>query len=344
MEKLNLVLYYARATGRVLYPPNGEFVMADDDLFCYVFSSESCLRGSEVIGLDSVYKFTKERLTVWVLNFYQVSDIGELGVIAFGGSSKVVATILKTVRKNISKILARDRGEVNIQEISDESASSSDDGATNNNNINNKKDKKMKDKTKKKKNKTKKKELYEGKGEGEKKFSWKRVKGWLREILFCRQRHPNKVELLSFVPKKEQKDFSQYLYSNYQVWNKERRRCFYRCWKFKKNSIPIINNAPSFTLNSVLSLNILPATVSFIATTTERIKTKPNLKLNSKSNSIIKSKMISSAFSSGSASSFHTSCTLPAPLFPSSSITSACSRITSNKTFTSHVNLINVQS
>ena len=120
------------------------------------------------------------------------------------------------------------------------------------------------------------------------------------------QRHSNKVELLSFVPKKEQKDFSQYLYSNYQVWNKERRRCFYRCRKFKKNSIPIINNAPSFTLNSVLSINILPATVSFIATTTERIKTKPNLELNSKSNSIIKSKMISSAFSSGSAS-FHTS-------------------------------------
>ena len=59
------------------------------------------------------------------------------------------------------------------------------------------------------------------------------------------QRHSNKVELLSFVPKKEQKDFSQYLYSNYQVWNKERRRCFYRCRKFKKNSIPIINNAPS---------------------------------------------------------------------------------------------------
>ena len=172
VEKLNLVLYYARATGRVLYPPNGEFVMADDDLFCCVFSSESCLRGliahgSEVIGLDSVYKFTKERLTVWVLNFYnQVSDIGELGVIAFGGSSKVavVATILKTVRKNINKILARDRGEEKIQEISDESASSSDDGATNNNNLNNKKDKKMKDKTKKKKNKTKKKNHMKEKG------------------------------------------------------------------------------------------------------------------------------------------------------------------------------------
>ena len=85
VDKLNLVLYYARATGRVLYPPNSEFVMANDDLFCCVFSSESCLRGlivhgSEVIGMDSVYKFTKERLPVWVLNFYnQVSDIGELG-------------------------------------------------------------------------------------------------------------------------------------------------------------------------------------------------------------------------------------------------------------------------
>ena len=157
------------------------------------------------------------------------------------------------------------------------------------------------------------------------------------------QRHSGSVELLSFVPKKEQKDFSQYLYSNYQVWNKERRRCFYRCRKFKKNSIPIINIAPSFTLNSVLSISILPSPVPFCGTTTERIKTKPNLELNSKSNSKIKSKMMTSAFSSGSASSFHTSCTLPAPLFDPSSITSACTRITSNKTFTSHMNSINVK-
>ena len=34
--------------------------------------------------MDSVYNFTKERLPVWVSNFYnQVSDIGELGVISW---------------------------------------------------------------------------------------------------------------------------------------------------------------------------------------------------------------------------------------------------------------------
>ena len=68
-----------------------------------------------------------------------------------------------------------------------------------------------------------------------KKNSWKRVEGMASRDTFL-QRHSGSVELLSFVPKKEQKDFSQYLYSNYQVWNKERRRCFYRCRKFKKNS------------------------------------------------------------------------------------------------------------
>ena len=43
--------------------------------------------------MDSVYKFTKERLPAWVLNFYnQVSDNGELGVIAW---------VLRNVKKKV---------------------------------------------------------------------------------------------------------------------------------------------------------------------------------------------------------------------------------------------------
>ena len=57
------------------------------------------------------------------------------------------------------------------------------------------------------------------------KNSWKRVKMATKGTpSHTTQRCTSPPGLLAFVPLKEQNDFSNYLYSQYLLWNKERRR------------------------------------------------------------------------------------------------------------------------
>ena len=49
------------------------------------------------------------------------------------------------------------------------------------------------------------------------------------------QRCTSPPGLLAFVPLKEQNDFSKYLYSQFLLWNKERRRCFYTARRYYKH-------------------------------------------------------------------------------------------------------------
>ena len=58
--------------------------------------------------------------------------------------------------------------------------------------------------------------------------------------LYTTQRYTSPPGLLAFVPLKEQNDFSNYLYSQFRLWNKERRRCFYQARRFYKHSNPKI--------------------------------------------------------------------------------------------------------
>ena len=82
------------------------------------------------------------------------------------------------------------------------------------------------------------------------------------------------MEVFAFVPQKDQEEFTRYLYHQYNYWNKERRRCFYRSRKSKQKSFTKIDIAPSFTFSSILTNFTLHPPQSFLEVTTERIRTK----------------------------------------------------------------------
>ena len=80
------------------------------------------------------------------------------------------------------------------------------------------------------------------------KISWKRVKMATKGTpSHTTQRCTSPPGLLALVPLHEQDDFSRFLYSQFTLWNKERRRCFYqarRCYKHLK--LNIFESASSF--------------------------------------------------------------------------------------------------
>ena len=62
------------------------------------------------------------------------------------------------------------------------------------------------------------------------------------------QRCTSPPGLLALVPLHEQDDFSRFLYSQFTLWNKERRRCFYQARRYYKHlKLNIFESASSFS-------------------------------------------------------------------------------------------------
>ena len=62
------------------------------------------------------------------------------------------------------------------------------------------------------------------------------------------QRCTSPPGLLALVPVHEQDDFSRFLYSQFTLWNKERRRCFYQARRYYKHlKLNIFESASSFS-------------------------------------------------------------------------------------------------
>ena len=103
------------------------------------------------------------------------------------------------------------------------------------------------------------------------------------------QRYTSPPGLLAFVPLKEQNDFSNYLYSQFLLWNKERRRCFYQARRFYKHSNPkIFESTSSFSSsNSSTSTLLTPSLLRSESVTTIRTSISKTFSLSTECTSTV---------------------------------------------------------
>ena len=75
------------------------------------------------------------------------------------------------------------------------------------------------------------------------------------------QRCTSPPGLLALVPLHEQDDFSRFLYSQFTLWNKERRRCYYKARRYYKHlNVKIFESTSSFSSFHLLTSTLLTYT------------------------------------------------------------------------------------